>query len=274
MYTVDGLGPEGAGWLLFITGSGIRGTSGRVGGSLELPGMDGGIPQYGASFMPGSIPLRYRIMVDTHAEFMEIIEKFNGVFGQRRKLLPVTHTYGGGVSRVNYAEVREVIVPEPVTNAYAYYQVNLSFPEPFWRSPLAYTLGAMPMSATAATLTVPALDGTGPINDALIRFKGEFATAMIRDVVTGDQLDVETPLTATQYLIVDCADWSASRVTTDTWTGGTDVSHLVSSSKGKGAMFTMEPDNILTGGRYRLVVQATNPASSPTVEVRARKSYH
>ncbi|GGJ55669.1 phage tail family protein [Glutamicibacter ardleyensis] len=274
MYTVDGLGPEGAGWLLFITGSGIRGTSGRVGGLLELPGMDGGIPQMGAPFMPGTLTLRYRILVSTHEEFMAIIEKFNGVFGQRRKLLPITHAYSGSVSRMNYGTVLETIVPEPVSNDYAYYQVTLTLPEPFWRSPLTYTIPTPALTETLTAQILTNLDGTGPINDALIRVKGAFSTAVVEDYVTGDRITVNTPLTATQYVVIDCANWTARRVTTDTWTGGTDISALVSSNKGRGPMLTLEPDNVINAGRYRLRVQATNPASSPVAEVRARKSYH
>ncbi|PRA13361.1 hypothetical protein CQ010_01560 [Arthrobacter sp. MYb211] len=274
MYTVDGLAPEGDGWLLFLTGTGIRGLSGRMNGMLELPGVDGAVPQFGNGAMPSTLTLRYRIWVSTHAEFMGLIEKFNGVFGQRRKLLPVTHTYAPGSTRINYATVLEANPPEPVTDAFAYYNVTLTFPNPFWRSSSLLTVSSTPLTGTLTTQTLIGMDGTGPISDALIRFKGAFATARIRDIVTGDQVDVNTPATSTEYVVVDCTEWTAHRVTSDTWTGGTDISAFVSSNRGRGSMFTLEPDNVLTGGRYRVSVRATNPASTPVVEVRARKSYH
>lgn len=274
MYTLDGIPPvDPAGVYKLLKGTAVRGFAGRRASALELPGMDGVVADTTAPFMSGGLRLVYRFFAADHATMMTTLERFNGIIGQR-KLLTVSHAYGNGQIRTQSGIVNSPIQPELPICRYATYPVDLMFPNPFWRSPLTYTLGEMPATATATTLTVPALDGTGPISDSLIRFKGAFSTLMIRDSVTGDQISYDMPLTATQYLIVDCANWTARRVTTDTWTGGTDVSHQTSSNKGKGPMFTMEPDNILTGGRYRLLIQATNPASSPTVEVRARKSYH
>lgn len=275
MYTVDGLLPDGDGWQLFITGSGIRGTSGRQDAFLVLPGMDGAIPSLDAPFMPGTIPLRYRIFTDNHAKAMEVIEKFNGLFGQRRKLLPVTHDYGGGVTRVNDAIVIDATPPEVMNVDLVYYMVTLQFPNPFWRSATAETIDLPALTTTFVSHRVPNFAGTGPISDAWIRVKGGFSTAFVRCPITNDEIRINTPATAGQYILIDTANWASYLLATDTWTpGGTDISHLVHSSKGRGAMFTMEPDQILTGGRYRLQIRATNPTNNPILEVRARMSYH
>lgn len=274
MYTVDGLAPEGNGWLLFLTGSGIRGVSARRASMVELPGMDGVLPDYGAPFMPATLPLRYRIDGASHAEFMAVVEMMNGVFGQRRKLLRVVHQYGPGVSRVNDALVVEATPPEPLTEMYATYQVTLTFPEPFWRSASTITTDPTTITGSLVTYIMPEFFGTGPVNDALIRVKGGFASATVMDAITGDQISIDTPVADTEYVVIDCKAWTAKRVTTDTWTGGTDISSLVNSNRGQGPMLTLEPDLVATGGRYRLQARAINPTGVPTVQIRARQSYH
>lgn len=274
MYTIDGLPPIDPtnGYKLQL-GAGVRGLPGRRASMVEIPGLDGVLPDYGAPFMPSTISLRYRIRAKTHAQFMAIVEKMNGVFGQRRKLLTVEHDYGNGTKRVNYATVSEEIVPEIENFTYCFYSVTLSFPSPFWRSAASVDSQAVVATASSATTTLTGTVGTAPITDALIRVKGAFSTLTLSDPVTGDQIVVGTPLTATEYIIIDTSNWTAKKVTTNTWTGGTDVSSLVNSNRGQGPMFIMEPDTLLTGGRYRLTISSTNPASSPSVQVRGKLSY-
>lgn len=273
MYTVDGLPPEGDGWLQLITGSGLRGFSGRRGAALEIPGMDGSFPDTRAPLMSGTLPLRYRIFTADHAKAMQTLELFNGIFGQN-KLLPVTHDYGNGTTRVNNAVVIQTVVPEVENVNLAYYTATLDFPSPLWRSPTVQTVSSPTLTASLATFTLSGLVGRAPISDALIRFNGGFASAEIRDPVSGDVVTVQTPASTTEYIIVDCANWTARRVTTDTWTGGTDVSHLVQSNRGQGVMLSFAPDQIITGGRYRASALALNPSGTPTVEVRAHAAFH
>lgn len=274
MYTIDGLPPIDPtnGYKLQL-GAGVRGMPGRQASMVEIPGMDGVLPDHGAPFMPGSISLRYRIRASTHAQFMAIVEKMNGVFGQRRKLLTVEHDYGNGTKRVNYATVTEMIAPEIENFTYCFYSVTLQFPSPFWRS--VSTVDSQAVVATTGTITTALTGylGTAPITDALIRVKGAFSTLTLTDPITGDSLVVTQALTATEYIIIDTAAWTAKKVVTDTWSGGTDVSGLVNSNRGQGPMFIMEPDTLLTGGRYRLTITSTNPASSPSVQVRGKLSY-
>lgn len=274
MYTVDGLTPNGAGWELIIPGTGFRGVAGRHTSSLELPSMDGSTPGMNDVFTPGVLPLRYRLLASTHADFAALLEKFNGVFGQRRKLLPVVHTYGPGVTRVNEGKVVETIVPEIFSGEVAWYQVNLTLPHPFWRSESPVTAGTPALTSSLAVYALQDFTSTAPIADALIRFKGGFSTARVIDAVTGDRIDITTPVTGSQYVVIDTANWTARLVTSDTWTGGTDFTANVETNRGRGHMFALEPDQVLTGGRYRVRVLATNPTNGPTVEVRARLSYH
>lgn len=274
MYTIDGIPPvDPAGVYKLLAGTGVRGFAGRRVGALELPGMHGEILDTRSPVLPGTLPVSYRFYAQNHGLMMAAYERMLGVFGQS-KLLEISHDYGNGQTRVNWGQVVQAAPPElPLCN-YSRFNVTLRLPNPFWRSPGLVTAGTPPLTTTLSVYALEDFVSTGPITDALIRVKGAFSTARVIDAITGDQLDITAPVTASQYVVIDTATWSARLVTSDTWTGGTDFTQHVETNRGRGHMFTLEPDQVATGGRYRVRVRATNPASSPVVEVRARLSYH
>lgn len=274
MYTLDGIPPvDPAGVYKLLKGTAVRGFAGRRASALELPGMDGVVADTAAPFMSGGLRLVYRFFAADHATMMGTLEKFNGVIGQR-KLLTISHTYGNGQVRTQAGIVNSPIQPELPICRYANYPVDLMFPNPFWRGTATLTADTPALTATYASHTLADFQSTAPITDSLIRVQGGFSTAYVGCPISGDEILINTPLTATEYAVIDTANWSARKVTTDTWTGGTDITASVSSNKGRGHMLSLEPDQILTGGRYRLRVRATNPTSSPVAQVRAKLSYH
>lgn len=276
MFTLDGVeldDPSGRWWL--NDRSRLRVRPPRLDNAASIPGREGAMPSLGTTFAPGTALLSLTLSQDDHADMMEGLELLYGLFSQRRRLLPLVHDYGNGQKRVAMVEVLSEVTPDWFLLGTTYVDVTLRVPDVFWRSESEVTATTPAVTASAATHTLSLLDGTAPIVDSLIRVKGAFSTLTLSDPVTGDQIKVNTPLTATQYIIIDTAKWTAHRVTTDTWdtSGGTDVSLLVESNRGRGAMLTLEPDQLISGGRYRLTVQATAPASTPVVAVRAKKSY-
>lgn len=275
MYTLDGIPPvDPAGVYKLLTGTTVRGFAGRRANMLELPGVDGAIPDVGAPFMPGSINLQYRFFAATHGAMMAALERFNGVVGQR-KLLTIVHDYGNGLTRTNQGFVTSPIVTEMPINRYVRYPVTLQLPNPLWRGSALLTADSGTLTATFANHTLVGYSSTAPITDALIRVRGGFSTAYVGCPVSGDEILINTPIGATEYAVIDTKTWSARKVTTDTWTGGTDISASVSSNKGRGHMLSLEPDQIgATGGRYRVRARATNPTSTPIVQVRAQLAYH
>lgn len=274
MYTLDGVpldDPQGR-WRLNAK-TGVRIFPGRTASGLDMPGKDGTTPSLRASFAPGMLKLGLSIRQPKHQDMMLGLEMLYGVLGQRHRLLSLVHDYGEGQRRQADIEILPSIDPEYLLCDFSRIDVVAQVPGVFWRS-IATTDTTVPVTATSATSVLGFLAGsTGPINDSLIRVRGGVTGLVITDPVSGDSLTVTAPLTTSEYLVIDCAKWTARKVTTDTWSGGTDMSQYVVSNRGMGPMFTLNPDFSTGAGRIRLTVRGTNPSGSPAVTVRAKSSY-
>lgn len=145
----------------------------------------------------------------------------------------------------------------------------------FWRDLAAVDATANITASTATTTLGPLAGTTGAINDALLRFKGGFSTATVTDPVSGDQITVNAALAGTEYLVVDTANWTARKHTTDSWstTAGVNAVTSVVSNRGSGPMLALNPDFTTGAGRVRAQVKGVNVTGSPTVEVRAKRSF-
>jgi hypothetical protein len=240
--------------------------------------VDGESFERGAPFLPGGVNITMYVEGVDHADFMKNVEYLNNLFLQRHKLIELRHDYdvAGTISR--HAFIKVISSTEIQVLGQGMKQGTIEYaaeiPGSFWRSITETTQSLGAVTATPTTVTVSNLTGgNAPVGDALIRVKGAFTTMTLVDVTTGDQLIINTPLTATEYIIIDPVLWTARKVTTNTWTGGTNVDWLVVSNKGSGSMFTMEPSLSGTAFLYRITQSAIAPSSSPTVEVRAKKAY-
>lgn len=273
-YSLDGLPLDDVAGRWFLEkGTGVRVVPARAASGAQLPGRDGSLPSLGSMFEPGKVSLSLYVGGADHSEMMLAWEVLAGVISQRHRLLPLVHDYGGGVQRVAMVEVLASSEPSLITGKDALVKVVCSVPGVFWRGP-ASADSSVPVAAGQVTHVLPGLAGSNaPISDALLRVKGSLAGAVLTDPVSGDRLTITAALAAGEYLVIDCAAWTARKVTSDTWTGGTDLLGSVSSNRGVGPMFTLNPDFTTGVGRVRLSVKGTNPASSPTVTVRAKSSF-
>lgn len=273
-YSLDGLLLDDAAGRWFLEKeTGVRIMPARTSSGAQFPGRDGVPASLGSNFDPGAVSLSLYVGGDDHAEMMAAWEFLAGVLGQRHRLMPLVHDYGNGQRRQALVEILASSEPSLVSHQDALVEVACQVPGVFWRS-LASTDTTVPVTATSATSVLGFLAGsTGPINDSIIRVRGGSTGLVITDPVSGDSLTVTAPLASTEYLVIDCAKWTARKVTTDTWSGGTDMSQYVVSNRGMGPMFTLNPDFSTGAGRIRLTVRGTNPSGSPAVTVRAKSSY-
>lgn len=274
MYALDGmpLDDPGRRWVL-NSKTGLRIVPGRAQTGVQLPGRDGVQPSLGSRFDPGALLISLTLRGKTHAEVMSNLEIMHGVLGQRRKLLPLTHTYGNGQVREALVEVLSATDHEMPFTEFVRLAVQCSVPGSFWRD-LATTDTRLPVAASATAAEVTGLAGsTAPVQDALLRIKGGWATVSVEDVVTGDKVTVTTPAAASEYVIIDTAAWTARKVTTDTWSGGTNVITSVVSNRGSGPMLGMEPDFATGAGRIRIRATGTNITGTPEVVVRAKRAF-
>jgi hypothetical protein len=278
-YTLDGIPLTDSAMRWFLeSSSGLRLIPAKRSTSLSYPGVDGESFERGAPFLPGGVNITMYVEGVDHADFMKNVEYLNNLFLQRHKLIELRHDYdvAGTISR--HAFIKVISSTEIQVLGQGMKQGTIEYaaeiPGSFWRSITETTQSLGAVTATPTTVTVSNLTGgNAPVGDALIRVKGAFTTMTLVDVTTGDQLIINTPLTATEYIIIDPVLWTARKVTTNTWTGGTNVDWLVVSNKGSGSLFTMEPSLSGTAFLYRITQSAIAPSSSPTVEVRAKKAY-
>lgn len=257
-------------------GTGIRILPARTASNLVLPGQHGYTPDPNPTFEGGSTSLRILVKGRTYEQMRLNHELLMGIIGQPR-LLTLVDQYGsvpGANDRHAEIQVLASVEPELLVHRAAELQVVCSVPGTFWRG--ATAVDATTPTATTATVThtLTALDGgTAPITDALIRVKGGFATLTITDANGGGSITINEPCTDTQYIIIDPKNWTARKVTTNTWSGGTNVDSEVVSDRGMGSMLTLQPQFSTDKGSYRLAISATNPSGTPLVTARARKAY-
>lgn len=277
-YRLDGITlDEGNGQFYVDNTTGVRVLPARRTNGLSLPGRDGMTPSSMPGFEPGMLALSIIVKGSTHQVFMANLEYLYGILGQR-KLLELAHLHdSGGEPRYLDVEVMSSAEPEMLNHRTARVRVILSAPYTFWRD-AATVDSTLALTASPVTGVLTAHAGTtATVPDSVIRVKGAISAAALTDVLTGDTLTITAALTATEYLIIDTTKWVTRKVTSDTWNGygagSSDVSSVVESSRGSGNMLPLHPDFSGGAGRLRLTVSATNPASSPTVAVRARRSF-
>lgn len=151
------------------------------------------------------------------------------------------------------------------------YSFLVEFPEGAWRSALITTPH---VSALGGSVTFSAYEGiSAPIQDALVRFQGPIQNPQLTDS-SGAFVVLSGTLTAGQYLRFDSSTGRAYQTTSNTWTGGTEVSGLVDYGGPRG-VFEITPMNTLpTDPRTAsLTLNQDTYSSGAGVQIRARNSY-
>jgi hypothetical protein len=245
--------------------------------NIEAPGLDGKWFLPGATYVPGGVRISMFIKGVDHEELMTNLEFVNGLFMQRHTLLELRHDYNTSGTNPRHAFVSFQSGSEPKLmnqNTQAIVDYVGEIPGVFWRSTNTIDVTSPTSTTTASVVEMTGLSGgNAPITDALIRFKGGFGGFQIWDDTTGHSISVNIGVASGSYLIVDTATWAAWTVNSDTWAMGTRVDKNVSSSRGNGPMITFEPK--ISGGalKYFMKHQASNPSGTPSVTVRAKKSF-
>jgi hypothetical protein len=274
-YTLDGIPMQDAGgrWWLDVN-TGVRAMPAARIGAYSAPGQDGERTNLNSTLEQGKLGLSFVVKGADHAAMMANYELLTGILSQRGRLLPLVHDYGNGQTRVAMIQLSATSDPDMINASTLRFKVIASIPDGVWRDAALAADFSAPLTTTTTTQTVTPLAGTtGPIDDALIRIKGAISTATVTDPVTGDQISFNAALLATEYVIIDCANWTARKVTSNTWTGGTNVDSSFSSTRGSGPALALYPEYSTGAARVQIKVVSTNPATSPTCEVRAKRSF-
>ncbi|MCZ4066425.1 hypothetical protein O1W71_01920 [Microbacterium sp. H37-C3] len=131
--------------------------------------------------------------------------------------------------------------------------------------------------AAAASVTVRDLlpGGSAPVQDAVIRVRGNASGLQVTDPATGAWFAFSEPIPAGSYLRFEAKTGRAWLTTTDTWTGGTEVSGSIDTSDPYGG-FEITPTFAGQNAHQRsasLVVSTGTRGTTTAVQVRARRAY-
>lgn len=264
--------------------TGIRVVPARRAQDQYFPHTDGSNFISGASYEPGAVQLSLYVQGVDYKSFRENLEFIEGVISIRHKLLTLRDHYDSVAANDRVASVTLSSSVEPVmlSSKSALIQPIMGIPKMFWRSVNEHTSETPAVTNAAVSHPLGGLaGGNGAIDDMLIRVRGgAFSSLVIQDPFGGRRLNINTPLLATETLLIDPENWKAiivSGVTADTWSmsQGRVVTGLVEPNVGYGSMFRLEAglNTAATAFGYSVTVVGTNVTGSPTVNIRARRSY-
>lgn len=139
-----------------------------------------------------------------------------------------------------------------------------------WRDPSDTTSAAVSLASASQLATV--MSGlSAPVRDAIIRVKGAVTGLLVTDS-SGSWVSYGSSLPSGSYWRFDSATGRAYVTTSDTWTGGTEVTGATDWSD-IGAAFTIAPSFTDPATRAGVLTVATSTRSGATVEVRGRRAY-
>lgn len=209
MYTIDGvpLSDPGHRWRLH------RETQRRTpvafrSVDVNVPGVDGNIPIYGENVEATALALEVNVY-GSPEQIEERVQFLRALLG--RTTGPLRVGKRGGL----VAEAKPVSMSDPVmTDHYARMAATLAIPSGTWRGPVETWTHPSPGSSAEFALPVKS---ARPITDALLHVIGPAISPTFTDVATGATVQYQGNMTASQALLIDCAEWRAGIGSTVTW---------------------------------------------------------
>lgn len=143
-----------------------------------------------------------------------------------------------------------------------------------WRDKAQDTSAAV---ALAASVNVTGLlpGGSAPVQDAIVRVKGAATGLQVTDQASGSWFTYAGSIPAGSYLRFEASTGRAFVTSTNTWSGGTEVSGAVDFG-GRNGLFELTPIGTLAAPQTRsaaLTVTTATRDASAAIEVRTRRSY-
>lgn len=175
---------------------------------VDVPGVDGNIPIYGENVEATALALEINIYGNAE-QIEERVQFLRALLGRTTGPLQV-----GKRGRLT-AEAKPVSMSDPVmTDHYARMAVTLAIPSGTWRGPVETWTHPSPGSSAAVATPIRS---ARPITDALLHVIGPAISPTFTDVATGATVQYQGNMTASQALLIDCAEWRAGIGSTVTW---------------------------------------------------------
>lgn len=147
----------------------------------------------------------------------------------------------------------------------------LRIPGVYWRDTTASTSSAAAISS--ASIVAEVMAGlSGPVRDAIVRVKGGASGLRVTDS-EGSWFEYTASLASGDYLRFEAATGRAFVTSSDTWTGGTEVTGDIDNGPGP---YYLELSPTFTDPATRVAkvtVTTTERTGSPTIEIRGKRAH-
>ena len=259
MYELNGVALDNAakGWILQKGTRPYTGTS-RAVESLRVPGRDGVVAGLSLDRDPVVVPIRVGMVPASVREFMALVD--------------AAHTLSKASESVSTAVEVVSAEPEyPYAEPWVEVALILRIPSGVWRSDTETTSSAV--SIGSASVGVAVLSGLSvPVQDAIVRVKGSITGLRVTDS-SGSWFEYPPNIPSTSYLRFHSDTGEAYVTTSDTWTGGTDVSGVIDFNGPRGR-FEITPSFTDPAVRVGGLTVTSSARSGASVQVRGRAAYH
>lgn len=153
---------------------------------------------------------------------------------------------------------------------------TVRYPGVYWRDTVDSTSTFLPAASGGAHLNLWA-GLAAPVQDALVRLRGPLTNPQVIDVASGAFVAIDGTIPADRWVRFDMATVRAWETTTDTWTGGAEVTDSTDFGGPRDAFELTPflpgtpPDPSLRTGRVQLLQQSF--ATGGGLNIRGRAAY-
>lgn len=186
----------------------------------------------------------------------------------RQPLLTLTRTDRAGISaigRVPSSSIDRVFARNEWIDVTYYVELY----DPFWRDTAASTTTPASLSPGATTMNFwPGM--SAPVQDAIVRVKGPATGLRVND--SGGSWVALPDVASNEWVRFESETGHCFRTTSDTWTGGTNISGLVDFGGPHGIFEITEKVTNLTARTASISVSAAS-AVGATAQVRGKAAY-
>ncbi len=226
--------------------------------SIGSPGRDGVV-----SGLPSTVaPVTISLSVETPKATLESLVALFGAEG----VLTMTPSNGRFVAYEVASMTYRSVAAKADERVVATFVLRL--PNAFWR---AATTTTTPVALSSALVTAGVFDGlSAPVQDAVLRLKGSATSVRVTD--SSGAWVAFPDVTSSQWARFDSASGRCFITTSDTWTGGSDVSGTVDFGGPRG-VFEIAPVVDSTLARSGSLTITSGSRSAAVLEVRGRPAH-
>lgn len=261
MYSINGVELQNPtlGWI-FRRGSTPVSSLEFTATDLELPGRDG-VTTFPTTRRPVSFSITIRSPLTTRSALLDLMSE---------PVLSVTTTKKPGLVATARA-ISSTVDAYHDALGWAEDTFILEVPSGSWRdATVTTTTKLVPVPTTAVLNLFPNL--SAPVQDAIVRFQGPIQEPQLMDE-RGSFVVYKATIPSGTYVRFEAATGRAWETTTDTWSGGTEVSGFIDFNGPRGR-FEITPSGPHGGsrtGKLSLTQKSYNTGSG--VQVRGKAAY-